>query len=119
MTTAPHIQKVLDRVDREIAACVREAFAHHMFNAVEECVRPGGWSRGVTLSRNEIPDTSHEAVIAAIRKMLAHNRLLKRARPGQEMTRAREWWLCGALIAEGRLRRATNAVAQRFAPRAA
>ena len=119
MPAAPHIQKVFERIDREMAACARAGFILHMFNSVEEWLRPDGWSRGLTLSRNGIADTSHAEVIAAIRAKLATNRRLKQERGARTMARALEWWLCGALIAEGRLKRATEKLAQRFAPRAA
>ncbi len=119
MAAAPHIQKVLERIDREMDACARAGFVDHMLNSIEEWVRPDGWSRGVTLARNAIADTSHDDVIAAIRGKLATNRILKQERGARTMARALEWWLCGALIAEGRLKRATEKMAQRFRPLAA
>ena len=90
MATAPHIERALDRIGSEIALCTRAAFLHHMFNGAAECARADGWSRGVTLERNEIADASHEAVIAAVRQRLAINREVKRERPGAQMAPALE-----------------------------
>src|ERR1700687_881929 len=118
MAAAPHIQKILDRIDREMDACAQAGFVHHMFNSVDEWARADGWSRGVTLARNAIADTSHDEVIAAIRGKLATNSMLKQERGARTMARALEWWLCGALIAEGRLKRATQKMAQRVVPMA-
>ena len=82
-----------------------------MLEAVADYARPDSWARSITLERTGIADTSHDAVIAAIRATLTRNRMIKRERPGCELGRAHEWWLCGALIAEARLRRATGRIA--------
>ena len=113
LPTAPHIEAVFARIDREMARCARTAFLHHMMNAVQECIRADGCSRAATLERCGITDMAHEAVIAALRARLARNRAVKVERPGSEMIPANEWWLCGALIAEGRLRRSLLATPSR------
>ena len=108
----------MDRIDRAFALGMRMAFAHQVSQAIAEYTRPDGWSRRIALERACIADTSHEAVLAGIREMLGRNRIIKHERPGSEFARAHEWWLCGALIAEGRLPRATAGTAGRFASNA-
>ena len=109
MPVSANLQRILDRIDREVLRAQRAARRANVLDAAGRYAADRG-ARMRTLRRLRIADGDHARVIAAARERLALDKQLRRTRPFDPPAPIQRWSLLGVWIGEKRLRAQARAI---------